>query len=409
MSKFFLRFFIVVYGLSYADVALAYCSHDQMFGVHPKHCVDGYVCAQALKGNKSHLQEAKNRGLTCSNKNGPDLNFSNTKQTKKIKSTPLRTAFISLPKTKREIIQINLAHLELYTAAIDGLYGKGTEAGLKEFNAQHFNNSNLKNQKNVEGLLTAVMYFRNNSETEETSDVKKPPAENPEVYNVASGSGFYVSDEGHIITNHHVIDGCKVIRAHIKGEELGAVKIAEDQVNDLALLKISETPAHIFPLSNSSPFPLQDIIVAGYPFGEDISNTIKFTKGIVSSLAGIGNNFSEMQIDAALQPGNSGGPIIDEKGNIIGVAVAKLDLAAVLEDYGVVPENTNFGVKVSAVKNLLEGNGVSFLPPNEGSVSKSELSKNVTSGTLYLSCWMTKQQIKKMLKSKVMFKKFEEN
>ena len=71
---------------------------------------------------------------------------------------------------------------------------------------------------------------------------------------------------------------------------------------------------------------LQDIYVAGYPFGMGISSSVKVTKGIISSLTGVGNNFSEMQIDAALQSGNSGGPILDEQGNVVGVAVAKLDL-----------------------------------------------------------------------------------
>ena len=61
---------------------------------------------------------------------------------------------------------------------------------------------------------------------------------------------------------------------------------------------------------------------------------MKVTKGIVSALTGMENNFSNIQIDAALQPGNSGGPILDDKGNVIGVAVAKLDLKKILENYG---------------------------------------------------------------------------
>ena len=81
----------------------------------------------------------------------------------------------------------------------------------------------------------------------------------------------------------------------------------------------------MFALSQESPFPLQDIIVAGYPFGDRVSSTLKFTQGIVSSIAGLSNDYSQIQIDAALQPGNSGGPIMDEFGNIVAVAVAKLE------------------------------------------------------------------------------------
>ena len=183
--------------------------------------------------------------------------------------------------------------------------------------------------------------------------------------------------------------------------------VAVDRVNDLALLNINKKPPFVFSISKDNPYPLQDIVVAGYPFGEAISSTLKFTKGIVSSLSGIGDNYSQIQIDAAIQPGNSGGPIIDDLGNVIGVAVSKLDLEKVFEDYGVVPENTNFGVKSSAVLNFISANNVTTIPTTEQEVSKAELSKNITKGTTYLSCWMTKDQIKKLKTKKVMFKEFE--
>ena len=224
-----------------------------------------------------------------------------------------------------------------------------------------------------------------------------------ETYKVASGTGFYVSDDGHIITNYHVIDGCEDMKVHSKGRIIPTLQIAYDKSNDLALLKISESPSYVFALSQNSPIPLQKIIVAGFPFGERYSTALKFTEGIVSALTGMGNNYSEIQIDAALQQGNSGGPIIDEYGNIVAVAVAKLDAKYMLEKYGIIPENTNFGVKVSAVKNLLEGNNVSLKVPNKSSVSIRDLGNNATNGTVYLTCWMTTAQIETMRSKKVLF------
>ena len=88
---------------------------------------------------------------------------------------------------------------------------------------------------------------------------------------------------------------------------------------------------------------MQEVYVAGYPFGG--SSSIKVTKGIVSSLNGLNDNFSNIQIDAALQPGNSGGPIYDQRGTVIGVAVAKLDFKDFLEKTDAIPENINFGIK----------------------------------------------------------------
>ena len=123
----------------------------------------------------------------------------------------------------------------------------------------------------------------------------------------------------------------------------------------------------------------------------------------MSSIAGLSNDYSQIRIDAALQPGNSGGPIMDEFGNIVAVAVAKLSLKKILKDYGVVPENTNFGVKASAVKNLMEGNGVPFKAPNTEVITKQDLSRIATDGTVYLTCWMTTAQIEQMRTTKVLF------
>ncbi|MEW9920480.1 trypsin-like peptidase domain-containing protein [Marimonas sp. MJW-29] len=232
-------------------------------------------------------------------------------------------------------------------------------------------------------------------------------SQDDETYRVASGTGFYVSNQGHIITNSHVIEGCEEIKVHSRGRVLNTIIIASDQLNDLALLKTDETPAAYFSLSRENPYALQDVIVAGFPFGDRLSSSLKFTQGIVSSVSGVGNNYSQIQIDAALQPGNSGGPILDGFGNVIAVAVAKLDLKKILEDYGVIPENTNFGVKSSAVRNLMEGNRITPESPSKKTLSKFELSDLATDGTVYLTCWMTTAQIEQLKTRKVMFEQFE--
>ena len=134
--------------------------------------------------------------------------------------------------------------------------------------------------------------------------------------------------------------------------------VTYDPQNDLALLKGDFRPSTVFPLSNTRPELLQDIYVAGFPFGDMFSTSVKVTKGIVSSLTGLGNNFSNFQIDAALQSGNSGGPILDDLGNVVGVAVAKLDAKYMFEELGIIPEDTNFGIKSNVVRSILESNDV---------------------------------------------------
>jgi S1-C subfamily serine protease len=238
---------------------------------------------------------------------------------------------------------------------------------------------------------------------------QKPKVDLNKTYKVASGTGFYVSNTGHLITNDHVVDGCKDIKVQSNGVDIDTVLLATDPKNDLALLKANHTPSIYFSISDKDPEELQDVIVAGYPFGDDISSSIKFTQGIVSSLAGIGNDYSQFQIDAALQPGNSGGPIVDIYGNILGVAVAKLDFQKIMDDYGVVAENTNFGIKASAVRNLMFGNSVKVKSPKSETITTSELVKSIKAGTVHLTCWMTVAQIDALIKEesgKVLFNKF---
>jgi len=231
--------------------------------------------------------------------------------------------------------------------------------------------------------------------------------DNSQLIAASSGTGFIVSSNGHIITNHHVIKGCNKVKARKSGIDYVATVISTDEVNDLALLKVALNSKTVFPLSKNNAFLMQDIFVAGYPFGRSISSSVKITRGIVSALSGIGNNYSNIQIDAALQPGNSGGPIIDDKGNAVGVAVAKLSLENAVKTWGVVPEGTNFGIKSSVVRNFMESNNVSSVRQRTSSMTKQQLAQKITNSTLYLSCWMTYAKIKQMKSEKVMFTNFE--
>jgi hypothetical protein len=162
--------------------------------------------------------------------------------------------------------------------------------------------------------------------------------------------------------------------------------VAHDETNDLAVLKTSEPAAHFYAVSRSNPQILDEIFVAGFPFGEAVSSSVKVTKGIVSALSGIRNNYSEMQIDAALQPGNSGGPIINADGIVVGVAVSTLALGQSLQRFGVVPQGTNFGVKASALNNLLEANSIQVARSKNVDADRDNLKTNIMRATALLSC-----------------------
>ena len=174
-------------------------------------------------------------------------------------------------------------------------------------------------------------------------------------------------------------------------------------------MKTNITPKIVYDFAEEDAGMLSDIIVAGYPFGLSLSSSVKVTKGIVSSLSGVENNYSVMQIDAALQPGNSGGPIINENGNIVGVVVSKLDALSIFNNFGVYPENINFGIKASVVKNLLRSNNIDYKIGSNKILPREKLVKLIDDGTYYLSCYMTTAQVSRMKanqNNRVFFKNF---
>ena len=101
-----------------------------------------------------------------------------------------------------------------------------------------------------------------------------------------------------------------------------------------------------------------NILAAGFPLDNDLSESIKVTRGIVSSMSGIGNNYSQYQIDAAVQGGNSGGPLLDDKGTVVGVVVSQIDKVRYLAEENYIPENVNFAVKSQNLDIFLKANSV---------------------------------------------------
>jgi S1-C subfamily serine protease len=136
---------------------------------------------------------------------------------------------------------------------------------------------------------------------------------------VGNGSGSLVTFRGHVLTNHHVVDGCG--RLTVNGNP--AVLIGVDIVNDLAVLR-SESFARREPVRfrERSARLGEDVVVVGYPVFS-ISQALNFTTGVVSARTGLAGDRRNIQITAPVQPGNSGGPVLDRYGRQIAVVVSK--------------------------------------------------------------------------------------
>jgi len=285
--------------------------------------------------------------------------------------------------------------LILYEAADNSGYGlsKSKIRALEiEYNMARFINDDDWWEKME--LQVDIIAQKNNKKyyAKKKSEPKKqtPKPDDNKIVAASSGTGFYVSNTGHIISNHHVVEGCNTVKLTFKGKEVSADVLAVDKKNDLAILKANLTPPKLYPVATEDASLLEDIIIAGYPLGKRVSAAIKTSKGSITALAGYGDNYSEFQTDAALNQGNSGGPIIDQKGNVVGVAVANYGKKAGVESF-------NFGIKSSTLRTFASANGLKFLPPNNKEMSNKDLGKLITEATVYLECHMTVAKIKRMI------------
>lgn len=192
-----------------------------------------------------------------------------------------------------------------------------------------------------------------------------------------SGTGFALNN-GYIATNYHVVENAKSIKVQgIKGNfniEYNATVISTDKFNDLAIIKINDSRFNGFGVipyrvKTSTSEVGEDVFVLGYPLTTTMGDEIKLTTGIISSKTGFQGDVSLYQISAPIQPGNSGGPLFDGNGNLIGIVNAKHRGA----------ENVSYAIKASYLNNLVESaSSISLLPTNN-SVFGMSLSNKVKS------------------------------
>lgn len=174
----------------------------------------------------------------------------------------------------------------------------------------------------------------------------------------SSGTGFFVTGQGHILTNHHVIEGCSSVNVVQTGAPAAtATVIAKDRTNDLAIVKSDLVPI-VVPFLRSQVRVGEGVSVYGFPLSGLLSTSGNFTVGTVTAASGVADDSRMFQISAPVQPGNSGGPVIDKFGNVVGVIVSKLNalnVAAVTKD---IPQNVNFAIKSSIAVNFLNSNDI---------------------------------------------------
>lgn len=185
---------------------------------------------------------------------------------------------------------------------------------------------------------------------------ERDPSERP----TSTGTSF-VAAEGKLLTNNHVVEGCgHMVARNAAGQEQTAVVVATDRRRDLALLTI---PAGFGPPLSFRSAPDvkrgETVVTYGFPLFGLLTSGPTLTTGNINALSGLRDNQTNYQISAPVQPGNSGGPLFDGQGNVIGIVVAKLNAARIAElTDGDIPQNVNFAVKGTVALDFLREHGV---------------------------------------------------
>jgi S1-C subfamily serine protease len=158
--------------------------------------------------------------------------------------------------------------------------------------------------------------------------------------------------------------------------------VRTDPANDLALLRVPGTSEGAS-LRISPPRLGEDVVALGYPLAVLMADSLTVTAGNVNSLSGLRGDIRALQIDTPVQPGNSGGPLFDRFGAVVGVVSSQLDEAKMQELTGTVPQNVNFAIKASMLNDFLHAAGISPLLAGQSGAEKSiadvaELAKPLT-------------------------------
>jgi uncharacterized protein len=170
----------------------------------------------------------------------------------------------------------------------------------------------------------------------------------------ASGTGFFITEDGYLISNFHVVEDASKVRLRTSAGLIDAKVVQTDAANDIALLK-AEGKFSALPIAASRAAGLGDtVFTLGFPDPGLQGFAPKLAKGEIASLAGAADDARYFQVSVPVQPGNSGGALVDARGNVIGIVSAKLDAATALAASGALPENVNYAVKSSFLLSFLE-------------------------------------------------------
>lgn len=213
------------------------------------------------------------------------------------------------------------------------------------------------------------------------SDSKLPEPEKPK--GIYTGTGFFISNDGYLLTNSHVISGSSSISIILNGKSLPATLIDHDSSNDIALLKVGQQVQGLPIELKKKTKQGTEIAVLGYPNIGLQGSEQKATFGYINANSGIQGDTRYFQIDSPIQPGNSGSPMVNDQGVVIGIASASLNQSAAINATGTLAQNVNYAVKIAYALPMLINHGVDYIEPaKQKSLEKTELIESISNSVV---------------------------
>ncbi|MBI3444592.1 MAG: SEL1-like repeat protein [Magnetospirillum sp.] len=208
---------------------------------------------------------------------------------------------------------------------------------------------------------------------------------------ISSGSGFVVSADGIVLTNAHVVEQCRTISVKTQdGPALISSLLAKDSANDMALLRTSLRLAEVARFREAAPLRSGDaVVVVGYPLSSLLSREANVTAGVISAMAGLHGDPRHYQITAPVQKGNSGGPLTDMSGNVVGIVSSKLNAMKIAGQTGDLPQNINFAIKADMARKFLGDNSVPYQTNGAATqLSVADVGERIKRVTVFVQCQM---------------------
>lgn len=274
-----------------------------------------------------------------------------------------------------------LTALGYQPGAADGVFGPQTERAIVAFQ----NDMGLPATGDVDQSLLIALRAASTMAARLGRDIAlgEERAPDPNLELMATGTGFQVAAGGGFVTNQHVIDGCTEVRIRDVGT---ATVIAADSNNDLAYLTVAsdaDLPVAVF-RSQPKVARGETVVAIGFPLHGTLSSQGNVTVGTVSALAGYNDDFRELQFSAPIQPGNSGGPLIDRSGHVVGIVSSEL-VSEIAEE---VPQNVNFAIKAEIVVAFLGAQGIDpLVAPSNDPMEVEEVASMAEGYTRLVECW----------------------